>query len=100
MTETIVADPTRQDVVITHEFAAPPELVFRAYTEPELVARWWGPRYLTNVVHAHDARPGGSWRVVQRAPDGAEYGFHGVFHQVERPSRMVAPSSSKAQRAT
>jgi uncharacterized protein YndB with AHSA1/START domain len=89
MSQMITAEPTRQDVVITHEFSAPPDLVFRAYTEPELVARWWGPRYLTNHVEGHDARPGGSWRIVQRTPDGTEHGFHGVFHLVEKPARMV-----------
>lgn len=85
----IVAEPAKQDVTITHEFDAPPALVFRAYTEPDLVARWWGPRYLVNEVLQHDARPGGSWRIVQRAPDGSEHGFHGVYHLVDKPSRIV-----------
>ncbi len=90
MSETaILAEPAKQDVVITRELNAPRELVFRAYTEPDLVARWWGPRYLTNDVERHDARSGGSWRIVQRAPDGAEHGFHGVFHSVEGPSRII-----------
>ncbi len=90
MSETaILAEPARQDVVITRELNAPRELVFRAYTEPDLVARWWGPRYLTNDVERHDARSGGSWRIVQRAPDGDEHGFHGVFHSVEGPSRII-----------
>ena len=79
----IVAEPTTQDVVITHDFNAPRELVFRAYTEPELVARWWGPRYLTNDVEKHEARAGGSWRIISRAPDGTAHGFRGVYHSVE-----------------
>ena len=85
----IEAKPGQQEVVITHEFQAPRELVYRAYTEPELVARWWGPRYLINDVHEHDARAGGSWRVVQRTPDGTEHAFHGVYHLAEAPSRIV-----------
>ena len=85
----IIVEPERQQVEIIHEFDAPRDLVFRACTEPDLVARWWGPRYLTNIVKEHDARPGGSWRIVQRAPDGTEHGFHGVFHLIEPPSRIV-----------
>jgi len=86
---TILAEPTKQEVQITHEFAAPRELVYRCYTEPDLMARWWGPRYLTNVIHELDVRPGGSWRVVQRTPDGTEYGFHGVYHLVDPPNQIV-----------
>ena len=84
----IVAEPTTQDVVITHDLNAPIELVFRAYTEADLVARWWGPRYLTNIVEKHDAHAGGSWRIISRAPDGTEHGFRGVYHSVE-PDRIV-----------
>jgi uncharacterized protein YndB with AHSA1/START domain len=88
----ILAEPAKQEITITHEFDAPPELVFRCYTEPELVARWWGPRYLTNDVQQHEARDGGSWRIVQRTPDGTEHGFHGVFHLVSAPQRLVRTS--------
>ena len=86
---TILAEAAKQEITITHEFDAPRELVYRCYTEPELMARWWGPRYLTNVIQELDVRPGGSWRVVQRAPDGNEYGFHGVYHLVDRPNQIV-----------
>jgi len=84
----IVAEQAKQEVVISHEFDASPDLVYRCYTEPDLVARWWGPRYLTNLVKIHDARDGGSWRIVQQAPDGTQHGFHGVFHSVE-PGRRI-----------
>lgn len=88
METAILAEPAKQEITITHEFDAPVELVHRAYTEPDLVARWWGPRYLTNTVEKHDARPGGSWRIISRAPDGTEHGFHGVYHSAE-PNRLV-----------
>ena len=79
----------RPEVVMTREFDAPRELVFRAYIDPDLIPRWWGPRYLTTTVDRMDVRAGGSWRFVQRAPDGAIHGFHGVYHLVQPPERIV-----------
>lgn len=77
---TIIAEPGMPQIVITREFDAPPELVFRAHTEPELLKRWLGPRHVTMEVDHLDARHGGTWRFVHRDTDGAEYGFRGVFH--------------------
>jgi uncharacterized protein YndB with AHSA1/START domain len=89
-TETlIVAGPGKQEVVVTRTFDAPRELVFRACTDPELIPRWWGPARLTTTVEQMDARPGGTWRVAQRDTDGSEYAFHGVYHAVEEPVRLV-----------
>lgn len=67
-------------VDITREVSASPDLVYRAYTDPELIARWMGPRALTTKVERYDVRDGGTWRYVQREPDGKQHGFHGVFH--------------------
>jgi uncharacterized protein YndB with AHSA1/START domain len=66
--------------VITREFAAPPDLLFRAYTDPDLLVQWLGPRRMTMIVDRYDVRHGGTWRYVHREADGTEYGFHGVFH--------------------
>ena len=86
----LIAEPGKQELVITRTFDAPPELVYRAYTEPDLVQQWLGPRRFTMVVDRWDAKPGGSWRYVHREPDGSsEYGFHGVFHAVEPNQRIV-----------
>ncbi|MBC9714834.1 SRPBCC family protein [Streptomyces sp. TRM66268-LWL] len=85
----IVADPDLPTIVITREFDAPPERVFRAYTDPELVVQWLGPRRLTMRIDAYDARSGGSYRYVHRDEDGTEYGFHGVFHEVRPGERIV-----------
>ena len=65
---------------MTREFDAPRELLFRAYTEPELLEQWFGPRRLTMRVDRLDARHGGEWRYIHQDEDGNEYGFHGVFH--------------------
>jgi uncharacterized protein YndB with AHSA1/START domain len=81
MAETkIVAVPGIPQVVITREFDAPRELLFRAHTDPELLARWLGPRRMTMTVDRYELRDGGTWRFVHRDPSGMEAGFHGVFH--------------------
>ena len=83
----IVADPTVPLVRITREFDAPPEKVFRAHTDPDLVVAWLGPRDVTMTVDHFDCRTGGSYRYVH-SRDGEEYGFHGSFHEV-RPSELI-----------
>lgn len=81
MSETTISVPEGiPQVVIEREFAAPPELVLRAHLEPDLFARWLGPRELTLVVDRYETRDGGRWRYIHRDPTGNEYGFHGVFH--------------------
>ena len=78
-----------QEFIITREFDAPRELVFRAYTDPEAIPKWWGPRRLTTTVDRMDVRPGGGWRFVQRDAEGNEFAFHGVYHEVVPPERIV-----------
>ncbi|MDV2481901.1 SRPBCC family protein [Methanoculleus sp. Wushi-C6] len=83
MAETqFTAEAGRQDIIITREFDAPRDLVFRACTEPDLVAQWWGPKGTTTAVEKMDAKPGGTWRVVQRDTEGNTFAMHGVFHDV------------------
>jgi uncharacterized protein YndB with AHSA1/START domain len=79
----------KHGIIITHVFDAPRELVFRAYTEPGLIVRWWGPRKYTTTIDKMDARSGGAWRFLQRGPDGDEHAFHGVYHLVERPGAVI-----------
>lgn len=85
----VVAEPGRQDIVITRTFDAPRDAVFAAMTDPDSIARWWGLDDTDTRVDVADARAGGRWRFVESAPDGAEYGFHGVFHEVAAPERFV-----------
>ena len=85
----IVASPGVPQTVITREFDAPRELVFRAYTDPELLARWLGPRSVTTTIEHFDVRHGGTWRYVSRDADGNEYSFHGVFHGDPSPDGIV-----------
>jgi uncharacterized protein YndB with AHSA1/START domain len=86
----IIAEPGKQEVIITRVFDASRELVFQGYTDPASIPQWWGPERLTTVVKKMDVRPGGIWRFVQHDPDGNEYAFHGVYHEVLSPSRIVS----------
>ena len=83
----ILSDPDVPLVRIMREFDAPPEKVFRAHTDPVLVAQWLGPRSLTTRIDHYDCRTGGSYRYVQ-SRDGEDYGFHGSFHEV-RPNELI-----------
>lgn len=65
---------------MSREFDAPVGLLYRAYTEPELLKQWLGPRKYEMVIEEYDLRDGGRWRYIHRAEDGGEHGFHGVFH--------------------
>jgi len=78
-----------REIVITRVFDAPRDLVFRAWTDAEHLARWWGPKGFTNPVCQIDARPGGAWRIVMRAPNGADYPGQGVYQEVVRPEKLV-----------
>jgi uncharacterized protein YndB with AHSA1/START domain len=79
-----------REVEMTRVFDAPRELVFAAYTEPEHIPHWWGPRTVTTIVEAMDVRPGGAWRFIQRDADGTEYAFYGEYREVVPPERIVS----------
>ena len=81
-------EPDKQEIVSTVILDAPRDLVFKAYTDPKLFARWWGPKGYENKIEKFDIRPGGEWRVVQRTKDGNEYPFRGVTHDVTAPERI------------
>src|SRR3981081_2563312 len=78
-----------REVVITRVFDAPRALVFRAWTDPQHLARWWGPQGFSNPVCETDVRIGGAWRIVMRGPDGAEYPGGGVYREIVVPERLV-----------
>ncbi|HSK59994.1 MAG TPA: SRPBCC family protein [Actinomycetospora sp.] len=85
---TITADPTTPTILITREFDAPPDKVFRAHVEPDLVKRWLGPRSLSIEIDRYDAQTGGAYRYTHRDDDG-EYVFFGSFHEVRPNERIV-----------
>ncbi len=81
-------EPGKQDLVSTVVLDAPRELVFKAYTDPDLFARWWGPSRYENQILKFEQRTGGEWHVVQKGADGAEFAFRGVNHEVVAPERI------------
>src|SRR3974390_437805 len=85
----ITAEPGIPQIIMTSEFDAPRELVFRAYTEPELLQQWLGPGDLTMAVKENGVRDGGKWRFVHPDAEGHEHGFHGVFHGNPSPDGIV-----------
>lgn len=85
----IVAEPGTTTIVMKRVFDAPRSRVFEALTRPEHLKRWWGPRAMSLVKCEVDLRVGGAYRFVQRAPDGQEFGFHGVYREVEPPGRLA-----------
>jgi uncharacterized protein YndB with AHSA1/START domain len=74
---------------MSREFDAPRDLVFKAYTDPELLVQWLGPRKYKMAVESWDVRDGGKWRYINSDDDGNEWGFHGVFHGDQTPDGMV-----------
>jgi len=84
---TIEAAPDLPIITITRDFAATPEQLFRAHTDPDLFARWVGPDSVTTKIDHWDARDGGSWRFLNLR-DGEEFAFRGCFHEVS-PERIV-----------
>jgi uncharacterized protein YndB with AHSA1/START domain len=81
--------PSDCDIFSTRLLAAPRELVWRAWTEPQHLARWWGPKGFTNTFREFDPRPGGHWRFTMHGPDGTDYDNHSVFVALAAPERIV-----------
>lgn len=88
-TTRITAEPGIPQIVIEREFDAPRDLIYRAWTDPELLTQWLGPRNLTMEIDHFDVRDGGTWRYVHRDEQGNAYGFHGVFHGDPSPDGVV-----------
>ena len=78
-----------REIQMTRTFNAPRELVFRAMTEPGLIARWWGSRRSTTVIEKLELRPGGQYRFLSRGEDGEEYAFRGEVREVVPPERFA-----------
>ena len=85
----IIAEPGAPQIIITRAFDAPRELLFRAYTDPDLLVQWLGPRRMTMTIDRYDVRDGGRWRFIHRDGDGNEYAFHGIFHGMPSPDGIV-----------
>ncbi len=82
--------PTDEQILITREFDAPKHLVYRAWTTPELVKRWWSGDRGEVTIAEIDLRVGGRWRYVMVADDGSEVGFHGEYREIVPNERIVS----------
>lgn len=89
MTETNAALVGSREIVITRVFNAPRELVFKVWTEPEHLAKWWGPRGFTNTIHSIDVTPGGVWQFDMHGPDGTKFPNRIVYNEVVKPERIT-----------
>ncbi|HEV8698535.1 MAG TPA: SRPBCC family protein [Candidatus Limnocylindrales bacterium] len=74
---------------ITREFDAPRDLVYRAYTDPELLVQWLGPRKYKMTIESWEPRDGGKWRFIHSDDNGNAWSFHGVFHGEQTPDGML-----------
>jgi uncharacterized protein YndB with AHSA1/START domain len=84
-----VTTPGERDIRVERVFNAPRDRVFAAYTDPELVPQWYGPRGTTTIVDQMDVRVGGAWRFVMPSSDGSETAFRGTYREVTPPERIV-----------
>ena len=82
--------PTDEQILITREFDAPKDLVYKAYTSPELVSRWWPGKRGRMLICEIDLRVGGTWRYVMTCTGGAEVAFHGEYLEIVPDERIVA----------
>jgi uncharacterized protein YndB with AHSA1/START domain len=85
----VVTLPTDRQILITREFAAPRHLVYKAWTTPELIKRWWSGQRGEVTVAEVDLRVGGMWRFVMVANRGFEVGFHGEYREIVKNERIV-----------
>ena len=85
----VVTLPTDRQILITREFAAPRHLVYKAWTTPELIKRWWSGQRGEVTLAEVDLRVGGTWRFVMMANGGFEVGFHGEYRELVENERIV-----------
>ena len=93
-------DYANRELVTTRVFDAPRELVFRAWTDPEHLVKWWGPNGFTTTSLEFDLRPGGAWRLVMHGPDGTDYPGEFRFIEIAGPERLVLEHASPKFRLT
>lgn len=77
------------EIISTHIFNYPKELLYKAWTTPELHAKWWGPNGFTNTFHKYDIKPGGMWEFTMHGPDGANYENQCRFVEIVENEKIV-----------
>jgi uncharacterized protein YndB with AHSA1/START domain len=85
----VVTLPGETQIHVTRDFNAPKDLVYRAFTDPDLIGRWWTAKRGEARVVDVDLRVGGTWRYVMLTPDGTEVAFHGTYREIVPNERLV-----------
>lgn len=93
-------DAADREVVVARTFDAAPEALWDAWTDPERIVLWWGPRGFTTTIHEMDIRPGGVWTHTMHGPDGTDYPSRAVFREVVPLERIsyVLDGGSESER--
>ena len=86
---TAASSTADREIVITRLIDAPRELLFRAWTDPTQVGKWWGPTGFTTTTHEMNVKPGGAWRFIMHGPDGTDYDNEILYLEVVKPERLV-----------
>jgi uncharacterized protein YndB with AHSA1/START domain len=89
----LVTEPADRVLKIERVFDAPRSLVFKAWTEPEHITKWWGPRGFKSTVLKNEPRPGGAYRIHMRGPDNDDHWSQGVYREFVPPERLVMVGS-------
>lgn len=84
----VTASPGGREVIIEREFDAPRDKVWKAWSDPDLLKQWLGPRKYEMVIEKYDFQPGGSYRYIHKGGDD-EFSFRGVFHGIYAPEKMI-----------
>jgi len=82
-----------RETLVKHVFNAPRDVVFKAWTDPKYLAKWWGPHGFTTPVCELDVRPGGRMRIDMQGPDGTVYPMTGAYREIASPDRLVFTST-------
>lgn len=85
---TVIAKPGKQEIIMTREFDAPRELVFKAHIDPKLYVQWLGPHGYEMILETFEPVSGGRYRYIHKDKDGNEFGFHGTFHEMSLESMI------------
>jgi uncharacterized protein YndB with AHSA1/START domain len=85
---TFIIKREEKQIVMERVFDASRELVWKAFTDPDSLTQWWGPKKYTTRIDKIDVKPGGGWRFIQANSEGGEYAFNGEFREVEPPEKL------------
>jgi uncharacterized protein YndB with AHSA1/START domain len=82
-------DHSERQIITTRVFNAPRKIVFSAWTNPDLLTQWWGPKGFTSTFHQFELKQGGVWKYTQHGPNGGNYENESVFVKIEEPERII-----------